>query len=218
MAEVIDVTGNVRECCPNCGSTDLAVSNGVYNSGCGCLGLLLFGWLGLLLGLLGMTQQELVCKHCGSRWPIGQPHNARRNQGCGCMFILLVIVIIIMLVGCAVSNTSAGSAVSPCRSWIYANNDSAALLTISANGEISGHGGVNRYFGKLNDEFENGKFVMVHPIGSTRMTGPNLADEQNFFQLLHKADSWRINKDKNLELLHSGKVIAVLKPYQAEGK
>ena len=97
-------------------------------------------------------------------------------------------------------------------SWTYTISDkAAATLVIAENGDISGHGGVNRYFGKLNAEFADGKFAMIHPIGSTRMMGPNLAAEQKFFQILHNAESWKINDNGELELLQQNKVIAVLK-------
>ena len=52
---------------------------------------------------------------------------------------------------------------------------------------------------------------MIHPLGSTRMMGPNMADEQKYFQILHSADSWKINKNGELELMAKDKVIAVLK-------
>lgn len=213
MPQTVDVTnGAPRECCPNCGSTDLSVCNGSYSPGCGCLGLLLFGWWGLLLGLLGLDNKELICKHCGSRWPIGRPNQARRG-GCGCLTILLIAIIITALVsGCFAFSDPAAAKSSPVGSWIYPISDkAAATLVIAENGDISGHGGVNRYFGKLNDQFADGKFAMGHPLGSTRMMGPNMAAEQKFFQILHSADSWKINKDGELELIAQDKVIAVLK-------
>lgn len=214
MPQTVDVTtGEPRECCPNCGSTDLSVCSGSYSPGCGCLGLLLFGWWGLLLGLLGLDNKELICKHCGSRWPIGRPNQARRN-GCGCFTILLFAAVISALIaGCMTAAESQAPAVpSPVGSWSYQNSaKSIATLVIADNGEISGNGGVNRYFGKLNSEFKSGKFAMIHPIGSTRMMGPNLAAEQKFFQILHSADSWKINDKGELELCQQDKVVAVLK-------
>lgn len=211
MPQTVDVTnGEPRECCPNCGSTDLSVCNGSYSTGCGCLGLLLFGWWGLLLGLLGLDNKELICKHCGSRWPIGRPNQARRG---GCMSVLLLAVIIAALIaGCFAGSEPAPDKKTPVGSWVYQISDkTAATLVIAANGDISGHGGVNRYFGKLNAQFTDGKFAMIHPLGSTRMMGPNMADEQKYFQILHSADSWKINKNGELELMAKDKVIAVLK-------
>ena len=214
MPQTVDVTtGEPRECCPNCGSTDLSVCSGSYSPGCGCLGLLLFGWWGLLLGLLGLDNKELICKHCGSRWPIGRPNQARRS-GCGCFTLLLIAAVIAALAaGCITADASSvPAAPSPVGSWTFQNSvKSAATLVITDNGEISGNGGVNRYFGKLNSEFKSGKFAMIHPIGSTRMMGPNLAAEQKFFQILHNAESWKINDNGELELLQQNKVIAVLK-------
>ena len=57
--------------CPRCGSTDLDTVRRLFDPGCGCLGLLLFGWIGLLLGLLGADDVEIVCRNCGCRWRPG---------------------------------------------------------------------------------------------------------------------------------------------------
>lgn len=54
--------------CPQCGSTQIAPVRKDYDMGCGCLGLILFGWIGLLLGLLGGGNVEMVCANCGARW------------------------------------------------------------------------------------------------------------------------------------------------------
>ena len=89
----------MKEHCPHCGSSDLQLVNKPYNSGCGCLGLLLFGFWGLLLGLFGMNDYELICKSCGSRWPVGDPGRARRagEWGCGCGTLLIIVIILMLL-------------------------------------------------------------------------------------------------------------------------
>ena len=56
--------------CPVCGSKEYAVEQETFNPGCGCLGALLFGWWGLLLGLLG-RDTNIVCLKCGNRWKPG---------------------------------------------------------------------------------------------------------------------------------------------------
>ena len=61
------------------------------------LGLLLFGWVGLLMGLLGAGKVDLVCRNCGTQWEAGNPQN-RRSTGC---FTLLFIVVFIMLLAAA---------------------------------------------------------------------------------------------------------------------
>ena len=53
--------------CPQCGSTQIAPVRKDYDMGCGCLGLILFGWIGLLLGLLGGGNVDMVCANCGGR-------------------------------------------------------------------------------------------------------------------------------------------------------
>ena len=75
-----------RACCPRCGSTDIEVVRKVYDPGCGCLGFLLWGWIGLLLGLLGNNDVEIVCLHCGCRWRPGT------RGGSGCLLTLLTLI------------------------------------------------------------------------------------------------------------------------------
>lgn len=82
--------------CPQCGSTQIAPVRKDYDMGCGCLGLILFGWIGLLLGLLGGGNVEMVCANCGARWEPGR-HN-RSSSGC-LASVFLVIVIVILLAG-----------------------------------------------------------------------------------------------------------------------
>ncbi|WP_176015203.1 zinc ribbon domain-containing protein [Victivallis sp. Marseille-Q1083] len=81
--------------CPNCGSTQISAVRREYSPGCGCLGWLLFGWWGLLLGLLGGSDIEMVCNHCGTRWPAGEPQRAR--SGIGCLGVLLLALLIWVL-------------------------------------------------------------------------------------------------------------------------
>ena len=84
-------------CCPYCASTQIAPVQRSYDGGLGCLGLILFGWWGLLLGLLGGGKTELYCLNCGRRWD-------PRGRGClaGCVslfFILFLIGFLIALFG-----------------------------------------------------------------------------------------------------------------------
>ena len=78
--------------CPSCGSTQIMAVRKNYDPGCGCLGLLLFGWWGLLLGLLGADTVEMVCSRCGTRWPAGRPHNAQTGIGCGTLLLILLLL------------------------------------------------------------------------------------------------------------------------------
>jgi len=80
--------------CPRCGSTQIDTVQRSYNSCCGCLGFLLFQWLGLLLGFLGAGDVDLVCRNCGARWPAGHPD---RRRAIGCTTILLIILIVLTL-------------------------------------------------------------------------------------------------------------------------
>ena len=80
--------------CPNCGSPDISAVRRTYSPGCGCLGLLIFGWIGLLMGLLGAGKVDLVCRNCGSQWEAGNPSSCRRS---GCLSILILVVLILVL-------------------------------------------------------------------------------------------------------------------------
>ena len=196
----------MREHCPVCNSTDLVLTNGTYSTGCGCLGLLLFGWIGLLLGLLGLGNYELVCKHCGSRWPVGKPHQAeRRGSGIGCLILLIIIAILVAALGCV---TQRGDIVG---AWQLKNSQTREPVTlyVAANGRFFGHGGVNRYFGKLSTPFADGRFKISGTPGATMMFGPDLDKEQKFLQILTTADRWQFNDNAELELCTQDKVTAV---------
>lgn len=195
----------MREHCPVCGSTDLILTNGTYSCGCGCLGLLLFGWIGLLLGLLGLGNYELVCKHCGSRWPVGKPHQASRGSGCGIFVLLLIIIIIIAAVGCK-SNTPDIDGAWELKTIRPRN---PITLFVEKDGSFYGYTGVNRYFGKLALPIDNGKFNIKGTPGVTMMFGPDLDKERAFLQILTSADQWKINSSHELELYSKGKKTAV---------
>ena len=86
--------------CPYCASSQISPVRKNYDGGLGCLGLILFGWRGLLLGLLGGGDIEMVCHNCGARWTPGR-------SGCisgllfGCVsavFAVIVVVFVILLV------------------------------------------------------------------------------------------------------------------------
>ncbi|MPM51697.1 hypothetical protein SDC9_98448 [bioreactor metagenome] len=93
-AEAHDATPH----CPRCGSRHVAVLRKTYNPGCGCLGLLLFGWWGLLLGLLGFDDVEMICTKCGARWPAGRPEQIQTGCG-GCLTLLLAVLVLLVFLG-----------------------------------------------------------------------------------------------------------------------
>ena len=192
------------EKCPQCGSSDLVLTNGSYSTGCGCLGLLLFGWIGLLLGLLGFGNYELVCKHCGARWPVGKPHKARQGTGCGIFLLLLILIILIASLGCQSRPAIDGA-------WQLKTNNPRIPITliIEKDGSFYGFSGVNRYFGKLLLPLDNGKFQIIGTPGITMMSGPELDKEQDYIKMLTTADKWQINSSNELELFCKGKKTAV---------
>ena len=81
--------------CPICGSVSISAVRRNYSPGCGCLGLLLFGWWGLLLGLLGTGKVTLVCRNCGAQWRAGRPGSVRRSSGCMTIIILLAVILLL---------------------------------------------------------------------------------------------------------------------------
>ncbi|MDD4099196.1 MAG: hypothetical protein PHC30_10525 [Lentisphaeria bacterium] len=84
--------------CPRCGSANLRPASSNYSMPLGCLGALLFGWLGLLAGLLGGENIKLVCLECGHTWPL--PGQAGSGAG-GChLLIVFVFAVIAFLGGC----------------------------------------------------------------------------------------------------------------------
>ena len=76
--------------CPRCGSTDIVVIRKDFDPGCGCLGLLLFSWWGLLLGFLG-ADERIVCRSCGAEW--------RRSRGCLPLLSVLLILTAAAVIG-----------------------------------------------------------------------------------------------------------------------
>ena len=80
--------------CPSCGSEQVTPVRKDYDGGLGCLGLLLFGWWGLLLGLLGGNDIEMYCIKCGYRW---SPGGKGCLSGCAGLFFGLVITAFLFL-------------------------------------------------------------------------------------------------------------------------
>ena len=78
--------------CPNCGSHLVVPVRKNYDGGLGCLGLILFGWWGLLLGLLGGGDIEMYCQHCGARW-------SPQGRGCGCLGVIISALITLFILG-----------------------------------------------------------------------------------------------------------------------
>lgn len=80
-----------RTLCPHCGSDQVEPVRKNYSLGLGCLGAILFGWYGWLIGLLGGNDIEMYCMNCGHRW---QPGGRQTISCCGCLVILIILAII----------------------------------------------------------------------------------------------------------------------------
>ena len=81
--------------CKQCGSGHVRLMRKGYRPGCGCLGVLLFGWIGLLLGFLGSSDVEMVCDHCGFRRPVQLSDSSSCGGGC---LLLIIILFLLMFV------------------------------------------------------------------------------------------------------------------------
>lgn len=87
-------SGDAPVRCPVCGSAQISAVRRGYDPGCGCLGVLLFSWIGLLLGFLGADRVDMVCLRCGNRW---EPGNGGRRSlaGCGCLLLILLVLAVL---------------------------------------------------------------------------------------------------------------------------
>lgn len=84
-------------------------------------------------------------------------------------------------------------------------------LNIEA-GKINGTGGCNNYFGTVSMDSSSGNFS-ASQIGSTKMACDNLSSEQNYFQMLSKANKY-VSSGNSLELYQGG--LLLLKYKKAE--
>jgi putative lipoprotein len=71
-------------------------------------------------------------------------------------------------------------------------DDAQTTLEIGADGQVSGSGGCNRFFGPVTI---NGGTISFGALGSTRMMCPPavMDQEQEFFAALAEVRSWRID-------------------------
>jgi len=56
--------------CPKCGCTSIAGAKQGFGAGMGCIGTLLFGWIGLLCGACGGNRMYSHCLQCGHKWKL----------------------------------------------------------------------------------------------------------------------------------------------------
>ena len=84
--------------CPVCGSTRVSAVRRGYDPGCGCLGVLLFSWIGLLLGFLGADRVDMVCLRCGNKWEPGSgiPRSSCLAEGCWGLLLLLLLLLVLL--------------------------------------------------------------------------------------------------------------------------
>ncbi len=133
--------------------------------------------------------------------------------------ILLVCGIAAVLASCTTATSAGSSKVGKTQptlnntKWSLADNVKGKTPTLQIEGEkINGNAGCNNYFGTVtmnasSESFSAGK------VGSTKMACPNMSVEQNFLDMLQKANKYVINGD-NLELYQDG--LLLLKFHKAE--
>ncbi|WP_333821534.1 META domain-containing protein [Pinisolibacter sp.] len=102
--------------------------------------------------------------------------------------------------------TTAAGAASPVGRWIATEIGGQPVargvettLDLDLDGNVSGHGGCNRYGGTASAEGDTIRFGMMQ---STRMAcpAPEMHQESRFHQALFRARGWRLEADR-LDLL-----------------
>lgn len=94
--------------------------------------------------------------------------------------------------------------------WVLASaGKRAPMIHFEAGGKVSGFGGCNRFFGGYN---QSGQKLTFSALGATRMAclGNAMTVERNFFDMLGKVATAKLDGGKLLLLDDSGKQIAVL--------
>ena len=80
-------------------------------------------------------------------------------------------------------------------------------LTITADGQVYGSSAVNRYFGSVTVDVENGT-LKFGTIGATRMAGPGMDLETAYFKILDSVSGFKID-DGKLYLLSGDQTVAI---------
>ncbi|WP_292009199.1 META domain-containing protein [Chryseobacterium sp.] len=74
--------------------------------------------------------------------------------------------------------------------WTLADNVKGKVPTLNIDGEkVSGNAGCNNYFGTLTMDASTGNFS-AGQMGSTRMMCDNMSVEQNFMDMMQKANKY----------------------------
>ncbi|WP_419870531.1 META domain-containing protein [Chryseobacterium sp. CT-SW4] len=101
-----------------------------------------------------------------------------------------------VLVSCGTMSSSSASKVGKAQpslantKWTLADNVKGKVPTLNIDGEkISGNAGCNNYFGTLTMDTATGNFT-AGQMGSTRMMCDNMSVEQNFMDMVQKANKY----------------------------
>jgi heat shock protein HslJ len=113
--------------------------------------------------------------------------------------LFLSICAAAMLASCGTMSSPSASKVGKAQpsltntKWTLADNVKGKIPTLTIEGEkINGNAGCNNYFGTIKLDAATGNFT-AGQIGSTRMMCDNMSVEQNFMDMIGKANKYVVS-------------------------
>lgn len=113
--------------------------------------------------------------------------------------LFLSICTAVVLVSCGTMSSPSASKVGKSQpslastKWALADNVKGKVPTLNIEGEkISGNAGCNNYFGTAKVDASTGDFS-AGQLGSTRMACDNMSVEQNFMDMIGKANKYVVS-------------------------
>lgn len=113
--------------------------------------------------------------------------------------IFLSICTFAILASCGTMSSSSASKVGKTQpsisntKWVLADNVKGKTPTLNIEGtKISGNAGCNNYFGGVATDATSGTFS-TSQMGSTKMFCDNMSVEDNFLQMMHKANKYVVS-------------------------
>jgi len=113
--------------------------------------------------------------------------------------LFLSICTVAVLASCGTMKNASSSKVGKAQpsiantKWTLADNVKGQVPTLVIEGsKINGNAGCNRYFGGVTMETASGKFE-ASQMGSTKMACANMSVEQNFLDMLNKANKYVVS-------------------------
>jgi heat shock protein HslJ len=113
--------------------------------------------------------------------------------------LFLSICTVAVLVSCGAMKNASSSNVGKAQpsiantKWVLADNVKGQVPTLNVEGsKINGNSGCNKFFGGVTMETASGKFE-ASQMGSTKMACANMSVEQNFLDMLQKANKYVVS-------------------------